>query len=86
MARTDEESKLQEKGKKGKENNFGDAKSSKNEEDNVELDKMFDDESMVSKINNDNAANASDETIELNEQKPDAPEDLPKTETKTISK
>ena len=79
VARTDEEAKLQEK---GKENNFSDAKSSKNEEDNVEIDKMFDDESMVAKINNDNAANASDEIVELNEQKLDAPEDLPKTETK----
>ena len=83
MARTDEEAKLQEK---GKENSFSDAKSSKNEEDNVEIDKMFDDESMVAKINNDNAANASDETIEPKEQKLDAPEDLPKTETKNISK
>ena len=83
VARTDEEAKLQEK---GKENNFSDAKSSKNEEDNVEIDKMFDDESMVAKINNDNAANASDETIEPNEQKLDASEDLPKTETKNISK
>ncbi len=83
VARTDEEAKLQEK---GKDNNFSDAKSSKNEENNLEIDKMFDDESMVEKINNDNAASASDETVELNEQKLDAPEDLPKTETKNISK
>jgi large subunit ribosomal protein L9 len=83
VARTDEEAKLQEK---GKENNFSDAKSSKNEEDNVEIDKMFDDESMVAKINNDNTANASDEIIEPKEQKLDAPEDLPKTEPKNISK
>ena len=82
VARTDEEAKLQEK---GKENNFSDAKSSKNEEDNLEIDKMFDDESMVAKINNDNVANASDETIELNEQKLDVSEDLPKTEAKDIS-
>ena len=83
VARTDEEAKLQEK---GKENNSSDTKISKNEEDNVEIDKMFDDESMVAKINNDNAVNASDETIEPNEQKLDASEDLPKTETKNISK
>ena len=83
VARTDEEAKLQEK---GKDNNFSDANSSKNEEDNVEIDKMFDDESMVAKIKNDNADSASDETIEPNEQKLDASEDLPKTETKNISK
>jgi large subunit ribosomal protein L9 len=83
VARTDEEAKLQEK---GKENNFSDAKSSKNEEDNVEIDKMFDDESMVAKINNDNTANASEEATEPDEQKQDTSEDLPKTETKNISK
>ena len=82
VARTDEEAKLQEK---GKENNFSDAKSSKNEEDNVEIDKMFDDESMVAKVNNDNVAIASEEAIELNEQKVDVSEDLPKTEAKNIS-
>ena len=76
VARTDEEAKLQEK---GKENNSSNTKSSKNEEDNVEIDKMFDDESMVAKINNDNAANPSEETVELNEKNVDAPEDLPKT-------
>ena len=76
VARTDEEAKLQEK---GKENNFSDAKSSENEEDKVEIEKMFDDESMVAKINNDNAANPSEETVELNEKNVDAPEDLPKT-------
>ena len=83
VARTDEEAKLQEK---GKENNFSDAKSSKNEEDNLEIDKMFDDESMVAKINNDNVANTSEKTTELNEKKSDASEDLSKTETKIISK
>ena len=83
VARNDEEAKLQEK---GKENNFSDAKSSKNEEDNVEIDKMFDDETMAAKINNDNVANASERTTELNEQKLDASEDLSKTETKNISK
>ena len=83
VARTDEEAKLQEK---GKENNSSNTKSSKNEEDNVEIDKMFDDESMAAKINNDNVANASEETKEPDEQKQDASEDLPKTETKNISK
>ncbi len=83
VARTDEEAKLQEK---GKENNSSDTKSSKNEEDNIELDKMFDDESMAAKINNDNVANTSEETTEQNEQKLDASEDLSKTETKNISK
>ena len=83
VARSDQEAKLQEK---GKENNLSDGKSSQNEEDNVAIDKMFDDESMVAKINNDNVANASDETTELNEKKLDAPEDLPNTETKNISK
>ncbi len=83
VARSGEEAKLQEK---GKENNLSDGKSSQNEEDNVAIGKMFDDESMVAKINNDNVANASDETTELNEKKLDAPEDLPNTETKNISK
>ena len=83
VARTDEEAKLQEK---GKENNSSNTKSSKNEEDNVEIDKMFDDESMAAKINNDNVANASVEATEPDEQKQDASEDLPKTETKIISK
>ena len=83
VARTDEEAKLQEK---GKENNFSDAKSSKNEEDNVEIDKMFDDESMAAKINNEEVANAPEKTTELNEQKLDDSEDLSKTETKNISK
>ena len=83
VARTDEEAKLQEK---GKENNSTYLKSSKNEEDNVEIDNMFDDESMAAKINNDNVANASEKTSELNEQKLDASEDLSKTETKNISK
>ena len=83
VARTDEEAKLQEK---GKENNSSYLKSSKNEEDNVEIDNMFDDETMAAKINNDNVANASEKTSELNEQKLDASEDLSKTETKNISK
>ena len=83
VARTDEEAKLQEK---GKENNSSDTKSSKNEEDNIELDKMFDDESMAAKINNDNVANTSEETTEQSEHKLDASEDLSKTETKNISK
>ena len=81
VARTDEEAKLQ---VKGKETNFSDAKSSKNDKDNLEIEKMFDDETMVEKINNDNEVNDSDDTIELNEQKLDAPEDSPKTETKNI--
>ena len=83
VARTDEEAKLQEK---GKENNSSDTKSSENEEDKIEIDKMFDDESMAAKINNDNVANTSEETTEQNEQKLDASEDLSKTETKNISK
>jgi len=83
VARTDEEAKLQEK---GKENNSSDTKSSKKEEDKIEIDKMFDDESMAAKINNDNVANTSEETTEQNEQKLDASEDLSKTETKNISK
>ena len=83
VARTDEEAKLQEK---GKENNSSDTKSSKNEEDKIEIDKMFDDESMAAKINNDNVANTSEKTTELNEKKSDASEDLSKTETKIISK
>ena len=83
VARTDEEAKLQEK---GKENNSSDTKSSKNEEDKIEIDKMFDDESMAAKINNDNVSNTSEETTEQNEQKLDASEDLSKTETKNISK
>ena len=83
VARTDEEAKLQEK---GKENNSSDTKSSNNEEDKIEIDKMFDDESMAAKINNDNVANTSEETTEQNERKLDASEDLSKTETKNISK
>ena len=83
VARTDEEAKLQEK---GKENNSSDTKSSKNEEDKIEIDKMFDDEAMAAKINNDNVANTSEETTEQNEQKLDPSENLSKTETKNISK
>ena len=83
VARTDEEAKLQEK---GKENNSSDTKSSKNEEDKIEIDKMFDDESMAAKINNDNVANNSEETTEQSEQKLDASENLSKSETKNIPK
>ena len=87
VARTDEEAKLQEK---GKENKLSDAKSSENEEEQVEIEKMFDDESMASKINNDETETAnedlSDETRELNDQKLDPPEDLSTTEENNISK
>ena len=87
VARTDEEAKLQEK---GKENKLSDAKSSENEEEQVEIEKMFDDESMASKINNDKTESAnedfSDETRELNDQKLDPPEDLSTTEENNISK
>ena len=87
VARTDEEAKLQEK---GKENKLSDAKSSENEEEQVEIEKMFDDESMASKINNDKTETAnedfSDETRELNDQKLDPPEDLSTTEENNISK
>jgi len=61
-------------------------KSSKNEEDKIKIDKMFDDESMAAKINNDDVVNTSEDTTEQNEQKLDASEDLSKTETKNISK
>jgi len=87
VARTDEEAKLQEK---GKENKLSDAKSYENEEEQVEIEKMFDDESMASKINNDETETAnedlSDETRELNDQKLDPPEDLSTTEENNISK
>ena len=83
VARSDEEAKIQEKGKV---NDFNDTKSSENEQDKAEIKKMFDDESMAAKINNDNVANASEKTTELNEQKLDTSEDLSKTETKNISK
>ena len=81
VARTDEEAELQEK---GKDNHLSDAKSYKDEEDKLEIEKMFDDESMASKINNDDEDSAnedvSDKTRELNEKKLDSPEELPKTE------
>ena len=87
VARTDEEAKLQEK---GKENKLSDAKSYENEEEQVEIEKMFDDESMASKINNDETETAnedlSDETRDLNDQKLDPPEDLSTTEENNISK
>ena len=81
IARSDEEAKIQEKGKG---NDFSNTKSSENKEDKAELEKMFDDESMASKINNDNIDSAneydSDNIRELKEQKLDAPDELPKTE------
>ena len=87
VARTEEDAKLKEK-EKG--NDFIDTKSSENEENKAEIEKMFDDVSMASKINNDNTEIAnedvSDKKIELNEQKLDAPDELPKTESKNISK
>ncbi len=80
VARSDEEAKKQEKGKG---NDFNDTKSSENEQDKSELKKMFDDESMVSKINNDNEdsdnEDLSDETRELNQKKLDSPDELPKS-------
>ena len=73
VARTDEEAKLKDK----------DTKSTENEADNAEIEKMFDDVSMLSKINSDNtdSANedASDKTIELKEQKFDTLDELQKT-------
>ena len=80
VARSDEEAKKQEKGKG---NDFNDTKSSENEQDKSELKKMFDDESMASKINNDNEdsdnEDLSDETRELNQKKLDSPDELPKS-------
>ena len=80
VARSDEEAKIQEKGKG---NDFNDTKSSENEQDKSELKKMFDDESMASKINNDNEdsdnEDLSDETRELNQKKLDSPDELPKS-------
>ena len=50
----------------------------------AEIKKMFDDESMASKINNDDEDSAnedvSDKTRELNEKKLDSPNELPKSE------
>jgi len=87
VARTDEEAKLQEKGKGS---DFTDTESSKNEEDKVEIDKMFDDVSLASKINNDNTTSmnedVSDGTSKQNEQKLDAPDALPEPESKNILK
>ena len=81
VARSDEEAKIQEKGKG---NDFNNTKSSENEQDKSELKKMFDDESMASKINNDNEdsdnEDLSDETRELNQKKLDSPDELPKSE------
>ena len=80
VARSEEEAKIQEKGKG---NDFNDTKSSENEQDKSELKKMFDDESMASKINNDNEdsdnEDLSDETRELNQKKLDSPDELPKS-------
>ena len=81
VARSDEEAKIQEKGKG---NDFNDTKSSENEQDKAEIKNMFDDESMASKINNDDEDSAnedvSDNTRELNENKLDSPDKLPKSE------
>ena len=81
VARSEEEAKIQEKGKG---NDFDDTKSSKNEQDKAEIKNMFDDESMASKINNDDEDSAnedvSDNTRELNENKLDSPDKLPKSE------
>ena len=81
VARSEEEAKIQEK---GKDNDFNDTKSSENEQDKAEIKNMFDDESMASKINNDDEDNAnedvSDNTRELNENKLDSPDKLPKSE------
>ena len=90
VARTDEEAKLQEKGKGS---DFTDTESSKNEEDKVEIDKMFDDVSLASKINNDNTTSMNEDVSdgtsnqnEKNEQKLDAPDALPEPESKNILK
>ena len=90
VARTDEEAKLQERGKGS---DFTDTESSKNEEDKVEIDKMFDDVSLASKINNDNKTSMNEDVSdgtsnqnEKNEQKLDAPDALPEPESKNILK
>ena len=81
VARSEEEAKIQEKGKG---NDFNNTKSSENEQDKAEIKNMFDDESMALKINNDNEDSAnedvSDNTRELNENKLDSPDKLPKSE------
>ena len=81
VARSEEEAKIQEEGKG---NDFKDTKSSENEQDQAEIKKMFDDESMASKINNDDEDSANEEvseyTRELNENKVDSPDELPKSE------
>ena len=73
VARTDEEAKLMDK----------DTKSTENESEKAEIEKMFDDPSMSSKINSDNTdssnEDASDKTVELKEQKLDTLDELQKT-------
>ena len=66
VARTDEEAKLQEKGRES-----SSTKLLKNEENDLEIEKMFDDESMASKINEANTDSSDNEdfkkTTELTE-------------------
>ena len=73
VARTDEEAKLMDK----------DTKSTENESEKEEIEKMFDDPSMSSKINSDNTdssnEDASDKNVELKEQKLDTLDELQKT-------
>ena len=73
VARTDEEAKLMDK----------DTKSTENESEKAEIEKMFDDPSMSSKINSDNTdssnEDASDKTVKLKEQKLDTLDELQKT-------
>ena len=73
VARTDEEAKLMDR----------DTKSTENESEKAEIEKMFDDPSMSSKINSDNTdssnEDASDKTVELKEQKLDTLDELQKT-------
>ena len=73
VARTDEEAKLMDK----------DTKSTENESEKAEIEKMFDDPSMSSKINSDNTdssnEDASDKNVELKEQKLDTLDELQKT-------
>ena len=73
VARTDEEAKLQEKGSE-----LSSAKLSENEGSEAGLEKMFDDESMVVKVHNDNTNSSNLEVVqetndinEKNEQKLD---------------
>jgi Ribosomal protein L9 len=59
VARTDEEAQLQEKGSEP-----STSKLSESEENELGIDKMFDDESMASKINEDSIDGTSKETVE----------------------